>query len=65
MDRRADKVVPTTFLVKLMSLVLTMNTFERDNKLFKLLGQGQHQQLVGYSWGSWRKLCYAELDTGH
>ena len=35
LDRRTDKTVPTAFLVKLMRLVLTMNTFVWDSKLFK------------------------------
>ena len=34
LDRRTDKSVPTDFLIRLMRLVLTKNTFEWDRKLF-------------------------------
>ena len=34
LDKRTDKTVPTSFLVFLMKLVLTRNTFEWDKKLF-------------------------------
>ena len=35
LDRRADKSIPTAYLVLLMRLVLAMNTFVWDSKLFK------------------------------
>ena len=35
LDSRTDKQVPTSFLVRLMRLVLTMNTFVWDRKLLK------------------------------
>ena len=35
LERRVDKSTPTAFLVMLMRLVLTMNTFVWDTKLFK------------------------------
>ena len=35
LERRGDKSIPSAFLVKLMRLVLTMNTFVWDTKLFK------------------------------
>ena len=34
LNKRSDKSVPTDFIIKLMWLVLTLNTFEWKGKLF-------------------------------
>ena len=34
LDQRSEKLVPTSFLLKLMKHVLTMNTFVWDTKLY-------------------------------
>ena len=57
MNKRPDKTVPTNYLVMLMKLVLTMNTFEWDKKLFL--------QMSGTAIGTRAAPTFCGLYMGH